>query len=112
MSRSAAFALPGLHGFGVGLLVFRLKEKELSQSKSGFDERPAGFGGYRSRGEHMILSHTFTNSWQRIIFDLPCATCASNRRPGLSAHPNAAITHDVDVSFQRNRGIVCLPGDA
>src|SRR6266487_5152713 len=111
MSRSAAFALPGLHGFGVGLLVFRLKEKELSQSKPGFDERPAGFGGYRSRGEHMILSHTFTNSWQRIIFDLHCAACASNHWPGLSAHPNAAITHDTNVSFQGDRRIVYFPGD-
>jgi hypothetical protein len=25
----------------------------------------------------MTLSHTFTNSWQRIIFDLHCAACAS-----------------------------------
>jgi len=54
---------------------------------------------------HLVL---FTET----IFDLHCAACASNRRAGLSAHPNAAITHDVDVSFQRNRGIVCLPGDA
>jgi hypothetical protein len=30
----------------------------------------------------------------------------------LSAHADTAIIHDVDVSFQGNRGIVCLPGDA
>jgi len=33
MSRSAAFALPVLHRFGVGFLVPRLREKELSRSR-------------------------------------------------------------------------------
>ena len=69
MSRSAAFALPLLHRFGVGFLVLRLKEKYLSQSKPRFDERLIGFGEYQSRGEHTALSHTFTNCWHRIILN-------------------------------------------
>ena len=29
-----------------------------------------------------------------------------------SAHANAAIAHDINVSFQGDRRIVCFPGDA
>src|ERR1700747_368925 len=83
MSRSAAFALPILHRFGVGFLVLRLKEKQFYQSKLRFDERFTGFGDYQSRSEHTALSHTFMNCWQRITnyFDLHSAAWASNCWP-------------------------------
>src|ERR1700756_5034900 len=79
MIRSPAFALPVLHCFGLGFRVLRLREREFSRTNPRFNGRCAGFGEYPSRMRHTILSHRFTNSWQRIIFDLHCVACAPNR---------------------------------
>jgi hypothetical protein len=111
MNGSAAFALPVLLRFGVGFLGLGLKDKELFQSEPSFDDR-APVSVTIDRAWNIRHYRTRSRIPGGELFLIFTTRLAIEPLAGLSAHANAAITYDVNVSFQRDRRIVCFPGDA